>query len=176
MTSTKRRTISTFRRVQIFVANEVHETTDDKNWFRSDEFSDELIATTINKWLVENEATLVSVTTPAVQLIRSDPPTESDEARHITYRVSISIIYIPNEVIHDNSVTEEEVHAEDQHVNEGVNEAKEEKKTQVGNLHLTDTQLGGIADAFLRKFTGGTPAGADSHPAAERDGSRAPKS
>lgn len=97
-----------YRRVGVFHSQEVHVEASPGEWVRDDGLSTAPISTLINNWCSENGVEPVSVSTPSIEELHSGRTSDGLKAR--VYRVSVSVIYVPAEIIDYGETKETAVH------------------------------------------------------------------
>ena len=86
-----------YRRVGVFHSQEVHVEANPGEWIRDDKLSTRPISESVNSWCVENEVEPITVSAPNTELTVVGKTSDGLNCR--VYRVSVSVIYVPAEII-----------------------------------------------------------------------------
>jgi len=86
-----------YRRVGVFHSQEVHVEANPGEWVRDDSLSTKPLSDNINDWCVEHGVEPVHCSPPATELVSTGRTPDQLPCR--VYRVSVSVIYVPAEII-----------------------------------------------------------------------------
>lgn len=93
---------STHNRVAIFHSVEYQVEPVKGEWMRDSRRSTKPIADIVNEFLAKTGSSVVAISPPAIELI------DTTDKKTRTYRCSVSIIYQPQEIVHDQTSTKEQ--------------------------------------------------------------------
>ena len=86
-----------YRRVGVFHSQEVHVEANPGEWVRDDDLSTKPISDLINDWCGQHEVEPITASAPHTELVTTGRTSDGLLAR--VYRVSVSVIYVPAEII-----------------------------------------------------------------------------
>lgn len=129
-------------RVAVFHSVETQHEAAPGQWVRVKSESTPPISAIINKFLKDNEANVLFVSTPSLELVSSS----KSKAKRV-YRCSVSIIYQGKEVIHDATVNAAHPVAA-HHLSDGGGPIEEERDPVFSDPGITEEQRKTIANGI----------------------------
>ena len=86
-----------YRRIGVFHSQEVHIEAQPGEWVRDDTMSTKPISEIVNEWCKLHEVEPIIASAPQTELVASGKTDDGLPAR--VYRVSLTVIYVPEEII-----------------------------------------------------------------------------